>query len=283
MVLASDLLTEPPIVVHPTVSIDEAMEMMRFCRIRHLMVVEDARLVGLLSDRDILLTKSEEDRAGSGMNTKPIPVSQVMTRKVFSISPDTDMQQITDLMLTNRISALPVMADDELYGVVTKTDLLVWYQDLCIRVPSHDYATIKVRDCMQAEVVTLRSDDLIGSAVEKMTRAAIQHLPVIENGRLRGMLSDRDLRRHLGVTVRGGVFCGARCCSERENMTVGKIMTKNPRTVAPEIPVKNTVEIMLSGGFSALPVVTDDCDLVGIITVTDLIRLIGELASVPVV
>ncbi len=279
---ASDLLTEPPISVDPAVSLDDAVETMRFCQIRHLMVVQDGKLVGLISDRDILLAKAERGVAVGKASAKHIPVSQVMTRKVFCISPDTDIQQIADHMLAERISALPVMADGDLYGVVTKTDLLVWYQDLCIRIPGHEFATIKVQDCMQSEIIALRSGDPVGSAVEKMARAGVQHLPVIENGRLSGMISDRDLRRHLGVTVRGGVFCGAQWPSEQENMTAGSIMTANPRTVGPEAPVSAAVETMLRGGFSALPVVADDRGLVGIITVTDLIRLIGELASVPV-
>ncbi|NLX13432.1 MAG: CBS domain-containing protein [Phycisphaerales bacterium] len=280
--LAADLLTEPPISIAPEVSIDDAVETMRCCRIRHLMVVKDDQLVGMVSDRDILLAKTEGGTKNGEADPGQLTVSQIMTKSVSCISPETDMQQIAEIMLAKGISALPVMANEDLYGVVTKTDLLVWYMDLCIRVPGHEYAAMKVRDCMPDELITVQSDDMVGSAVEIMARASVQHLPVIENGRLRGMISDRDLRRRLGVTVRGGLLKAKAVPSEQEYMMVGTMMTSNPRTINSEASVAAAVEAILAGGFSSLPVIRDDGGLVGIITVTDIIRLIGELASVPV-
>jgi len=85
--------------------------------VRHLPVVDSRRrLVGIVSDRDILRTLSRP---------RGTSVAEVMTREVITVKATHSAQGAANLMLERRISALPVVGDDgTLIGVVTQTDYL---------------------------------------------------------------------------------------------------------------------------------------------------------------
>jgi CBS domain-containing protein len=101
---------------------------MRTRRVRHLPVVEDGRLVGILSQRD-LLRAALSTAMGFGEKArqeflKTVPVKEVMTEEVFTIDPDADVKAAARLMLDHRIGCLPVLDAGKLVGVITETDLL---------------------------------------------------------------------------------------------------------------------------------------------------------------
>ncbi len=98
-------------------------------RIHHIPIVENDRLMGIVSDRDLLInlspyidTASEDNRA---LNTLKKKAHQVMTRRVITVSSDDTIDEAADTMLKKKISCLPVLAlSGEIVGMVTKTDLL---------------------------------------------------------------------------------------------------------------------------------------------------------------
>ena len=109
--------------------VDLADDIMRLGRVRHMPVVEGARLVGIVSARDILaasLTRALEfDPAHRRAFLRSVEVSEVMSAQVVSIEPDTTLGDAADLMLTRKIGCLPVARPDgTLLGIVTETDLL---------------------------------------------------------------------------------------------------------------------------------------------------------------
>ena len=109
-----DLMTTSVISVRPGTTVHEAQEEMHVADIRHLPVVDERqRLVGILSDRDLL--------RAAGRRT----VAEIMTRDVVSVTPDTPARTAAAEMLGNKIGALPVLGEDfELVGLVTETDFL---------------------------------------------------------------------------------------------------------------------------------------------------------------
>ena len=96
--------------------------------IRHVPVVEDNRVVGVVSLRDVfsaqmLSTKGIGDRTQrSFLHT--LLVNDVMTQSVTTISPDASVSEAAMLMIDEAIGCLPVVRDGALEGIVTKTDLL---------------------------------------------------------------------------------------------------------------------------------------------------------------
>ena len=114
--------------------LDRADELMRAERIRHLPILADGRLVGILSQRDIYLAATS-----SVLGLQPgtqedwlakIPVSEVMTTRVLTAHPDTSIGNAAELMVRERIGCLPVVEDEALVGLLTDTDCLRFLADL---------------------------------------------------------------------------------------------------------------------------------------------------------
>jgi CBS domain-containing protein len=243
--------------------------------IRHLPVVDGAgTVVGMLSDRDIL-TSGNPAGAGSGRNEER-RVDEIMSQPVRTIHSDVDLDQIVELMIMHRISALPVVDDGELKGMLTKTNLMRWFLEFCRANPTLTAATYTVRHCMQHNVLTVQPEDSASVAIQKMAAAGVQHVPVVQGPTLEGIVSDRDVRKHLGLSI-NAIHRVQYEPSELEIKTlVRSIMTANPTTIEPAALMSVATETMLENRFSALPVVFDRA-LAGIVTETDVIRLVRSL------
>jgi len=92
----------------------------------HLLVVEEGKLQGVISDRDVLRVLSPfldtEAELVRDLNTAQRPAHQVMTRSPVTVTPDTSVKEALDLMLTHDISCLPVLDRDEILGIFTIHD-----------------------------------------------------------------------------------------------------------------------------------------------------------------
>jgi acetoin utilization protein AcuB len=129
-----------------------------------------------------------------------------------------------------------------------------------------------VRDSMTQEVVTVGPETMAGEALALCRENGIRHLPVLEGGRLVGMISDRDLRSAtpaLGDPDRAEAF---------ERIRVADEMAKEVATVRPEDPIEEAAIEMYERKIGCLPVV-DDGDLVGIVTSSDVMRAFVRLVG----
>jgi len=116
-----------------TLAIDERLDLagdiMRLGRVRHLPVLRDGRLVGLVSSRELFaasLTKALDfEPTHRRAFLRSVEVEEVMTRKVVSTAPEKTLRDAAELMLRHKIGCLPVVeADRTLVGLVTESDLL---------------------------------------------------------------------------------------------------------------------------------------------------------------
>ena len=113
---------------------------------------------------------------------------------------------------------------------------------------------------MTREVVTLRASDTLAEALEVRHSVDIRHLPVVEEGRLVGLVSDRDLRRALGKRL------------DEKTTSVEEFMTGGVRTLCPTDTLSEAASSMVEHKISALPIVGPTGGaLVGILTSTDLL------------
>lgn len=127
----------------------------------------------------------------------------------------------------------------------------------------------KVRDFMTPNVETLGPDSTMEEAVMLEMRRRIRHIPILDHGKLVGILTDRDLKRAMPSLLTGT----DRDVHERVLKTtrVAQIMTKSPATVTPDAALREAVRILVEKKFGALPVVEHGV-LVGILTETDVLR-----------
>ena len=137
-----------------------------------------------------------------------------------------------------------------------------------------------VADIMKSNPVTVTPRNAIRTAINLMREGGYRRLPVVDRGRLVGIITDRDLRRAANspFVVREQWYDNFIL----DHIEVGSCMTPNPLTIEPNAPIADAARLMRNHKIGGLPVVTDG-QLVGIITETDLLDfLIGLLAGEPV-
>jgi acetoin utilization protein AcuB len=120
-------MTFDPYTVSPTDTMSAAHHLMRVHSIRHLPVIENGRLLGILSDRDLRLVH------GASADPHETTVAQAMTKTVLAVTPDTPLDEAVQLMSTSRCGSLIVMGKTGVVGILTATDALVALTELLRR------------------------------------------------------------------------------------------------------------------------------------------------------
>lgn len=136
-----------------------------------------------------------------------------------------------------------------------------------------------VRHAMTSPVETLPPDATMEDGILLEMRRRVRHIPIVEDGNLVGIVTDRDLKRAT-PSVLSGVDR-----EEYERVVRGtplsRVMTRDPVTVTPETPLREAVGIMVERKYGSLPVLDGDGRLVGILTESDALRafqaLLGKL------
>jgi acetoin utilization protein AcuB len=235
-------------------------------RLRHLPVVRGDDLVGVLSERDILARRGRSE---------PTPwedalVGAVMSGPALVAVPDQEVAQAAAHMAAHKIGCLPVVNKGRLVGMVTTTDLMgaavseLFRSSTALREP--------VSEAMRQEVFSVRDDQPVMEAVDLMATCRIRHMPVVDGeGRVVGMLSDRDVRSALGDPAGAARSWPA----EASRIRVSQAMTPDPIVIKADAPLSVAVSHLLSRGVGALPVVDGDGRLRGILSYIDVIRALG--------
>jgi len=128
MARLSEIMSRGLITVDKNASLRRARRILDRHRIRHLLVMDGKRLVGIVTDRDLRqaapsskspLTTSEREEF-----MDELKVAEVMSRKLITASPDTTVREAARVMVSEKIGCLPVVNGNQLVGIVTETDLL---------------------------------------------------------------------------------------------------------------------------------------------------------------
>jgi CBS domain-containing protein len=122
---------------------------------------------------------------------------------------------------------------------------------------------VRVQDVMSQDVETVRPQTPAESAWERMRMRGVHHLVVTDGTSIVGLLSERDAGGRRGISVRKG-------------RTVGELMTGKPVSVRPETPVRRAANLMRGRSIGSLVVTDVRARLLGIVTVADLLELLGR-------
>lgn len=119
-----------------------------------------------------------------------------MTEDVITTTPDIDVIYAFEKLMEHKISAMPVMENDKVVGIITATDL-----GHNLILDKYELGT-QVGSIMVETVYTVSPDDTIAEALKIMTESApgaeiLNQLPVEENGKIVGIISDGDIIKHI--------------------------------------------------------------------------------------
>lgn len=140
-------------------------------------------------------------------------------------------------------------------------------------MPGDNYIVL---DVMTKEVVSVSPSTVLLDAALLLRASALRHLPVVQEGRLVGILTERDVQRcapsrliPITEDSYNAVFA---------DTNVGRVMTRDPKTVSSQTPLLDAIRLMQQAKYGCLPVV-DDGALVGILTRGDLIDALQRVLT----
>lgn len=117
--VVSQYMTAAPHTIGPTRSLTAARRAMQDHQIRHLPVLEGGRVIGLLSERDLLLVETLQ-----GVNPTEVRVEDAMVEDLFTVTPDTPVGEAVEQMIARKLGSAVVCRDDQVVGVFTTIDAL---------------------------------------------------------------------------------------------------------------------------------------------------------------
>ncbi|MFL5991245.1 MAG: acetoin utilization AcuB family protein [Rubrobacteraceae bacterium] len=124
MLLVKDSMSRQVVALPPQATAGEALALCRERRIRHMPVLKDGRLVGIVSDRDL---RSATPALGDPARAEAlgrILISEVMVSEVTTALPDDPIEEAANAMREKRIGCLPVVEDDNLVGIISSSDVM---------------------------------------------------------------------------------------------------------------------------------------------------------------
>jgi CBS domain-containing membrane protein len=305
-----------------TLTLDHTAEafcrFMKTYHVRHAPVVDypfgdksAPEFIGIVSERDVLrlgLPQTEEvDPIEIDPRAKRQLLTQIITRKPKSVSATDAIPDVIETMQRNQVDLVPVLDETGLVGIITTTDILeltVKLSEACKRLFNASDTNLPLKDLgqlhadatrvfdsfagtiagnvMTPDVISLRSDDVLGSAKDILQQQRFRHMPIVDKqAELVGILSDRDILRHLPFAGRRpprdtGEFRHHLFEVTESSMSLmiplNRIMTCDVSCVLAEAALSDVARMMQNQKMSCLPVVEANRKLCGIITGVDIMR-----------
>ena len=128
--IVREVMSLEPYAAAATASLRQVIRILGEADVRHVPIVDEEKLVGIVSDRDLraLMPQALErfDQPGQVERLLSQPVSQLMSSDVLTVAPDDELQEVIDLMIEHKIGAVPVVepGSAQLLGIVSYVDVL---------------------------------------------------------------------------------------------------------------------------------------------------------------
>ena len=187
------IMTQQPVTLGYDASISDAVDIITGKKIGGLPIIgRDGALAGIVTERDVLRIL--------GSQRSPLKVEDVMTTSLRVTAPDCPIAKVTRDMTSYRFRRLPVVSDDVVYGIVTATDIMRYLgsREVFARLTTGNVAEVTalpVRTLIAGSLITTTPEKSINEAAREMLKKNIGALPVIEDSRLVGLVTEFDLVR----------------------------------------------------------------------------------------
>jgi CBS domain-containing protein len=171
--LVREVMTSPAVTVTPYTTVHEALRLLDECRITALPALDDdGRVVGVVSETDLLAMMPDADRGLP--QSQPGRVRELMSQPAVTVSADSPVAEAVRLMTTAAVRSLPVVVNDRIVGVVSRSDLIhaLAHADDLIRIEVIRHIRAEGRDWMVE--VTDRIVTISGPVTDEQRRRAAE-------------------------------------------------------------------------------------------------------------
>lgn len=267
-----DVMTSNVITASPSTSVESVRFLMLQYRISRVVLVNRWSIpVGILTDKDILRYTLDRD----SKKLDQVLALSVMSKPLVRLPETTPVTDCAKRMLESGISSVVVVRGEAVVGIVTKTDLCMFYS-------MSGAGGNEVRNWMTTNPITVKASLELVEAARLMSEKNISRLLVV-NGSLKGIVTASDLTAvnpSLSPSVLrarpSDLLMLERAFAPRDAgaKIVADIMTRNPITVLDRTLLTEAAKLMIIHHFGGLPVLNQAKELVGIVTKTDIARAI---------
>ncbi len=255
----SEFMTKPVISIDKGETVKVAFELMERNDINHLIVTTGGRIAGVLSMRDIM------DGLGSSrfqrIPARRIYVSALMTEPPIIVNPSFLIKEAINLMIEKEIGSLPVVDDQNRpIGILTETDVIKLVN-----------SNSSIRELIKESYPKIMPNERIVHARSIMLERGARLLPVVESGRLIGIITERNLAKAF-LDVRENVD-PVYMDNVVRRIVVEDVMVESPKKIDYSASIDSAKKIFLESGLPGIPVVKQDDRVVGVLERRSLLRL----------
>jgi chemotaxis protein CheC len=251
-VRVKDIMTQTVVTASEEDTVFTAASKMSEKNISSIIVTRNNAVVGVFTEDDILLKVTEANK-----DPREVKVKDVMVKEVVTTQPTAFISSAGKVLKDKNFEILPVVENDKLVGVISKTDVSG-------ALGSIGYFR-KVVDIMSRDIVHVDVDSYVIEAANKMAETGITYVLVMNKDRVAGIFTEKDLIRKVTSQVRDPL-----------KTKIIDVMTPSVMTVDPETTVTEANRIQKSMSIRELPVM-DDGKLVGIVTENDILDAVESI------
>jgi len=254
-----EIMTKDVIKIDKDENLNHVLRLMKKHEITKIPVLDGKKLIGIITDNMIAYKLGSIRK--KGIPPSRLHASSVTERNVERISLDTEVKEILKDVGKPGPTMLCVMENDKLMGVVTKADLLPLVN-----------SKKKLREIMNKKIHAVSPDDRVIHARRIMIDENIARLPVVDNGKMVGIISDNEIAFAL-AELKGSIPLG-RQKHQLDELLVRDAMRRPVFWTAPNMTAKDAATIMFKYNIGALPIIENE-SITGIVTRTDLLKTIS--------
>ncbi len=243
----SSIMSRDVITLEPKEILMSAVEKMSFNNVSCVVVVEDKKPTGILTERDIIQI------IGHNINLNVTRLVSVMKSPVIAISEEIDIPEAANLMVINGLRRLVVVdGEHNIIGIVTQTDII---KNLSI---DSFISFKKAEQIMKRKIISLGRKDTVSAAVELMIKNHISCVLIIEDDKPVGIITERDITKSI---------------AENNILNnVEEIMNFPVFTADKDINLYDATKLMEKNKLRSLVIVDSEGNVIGIVTKSDIIK-----------
>lgn len=273
-----DVMNDEVILIHENEQVNHARNLMLKHGLSRIIVVDrEENPVGMVTEKDLIRKLRGNGPAWKSRPIDSIAIRRVMSNGLITIDAGSDLKDAVELMIKNKISSVPVVDEEGLAGIITKTDLMKFYA-------SKFQNRWKVSNLMTKDVVTVNENHTITHVINVMEEHNIDGVVVMFDNEIAGVITPANISfaqvddPETGVSIERVYFVrqgvegeDKRKARDISMLTAEDIMNEDFVKISPNEDATEAAKLMNDSEISHIPVVENE-NLVGIITRTDIIK-----------